>query len=73
MFKFPLVILYSIVAFNITAFTFLLQINWLEFQSTPEKLVAWAFTAAAWEIAYLNRHKFYTIRLTSNTNKNPEV
>jgi hypothetical protein len=31
MFKFPLMIIYAIVAFNITAFTLLLQFNFLIF------------------------------------------
>ena len=66
MFKFPLVTVYAIVAFNITVFTALLQMNYLIFQSPVAKAIAWAFTLAAWGITYMNRHKFYTINLTGN-------
>lgn len=62
MFKFPLVIVYAVVAFNITAFAFLLQMDWLSFQSTIAKVVAWAVTAGAWELAYLNRNKYYALK-----------
>ena len=66
MFKFPLVIIYAIVALNISVFTGLLQANLLIFNSPVEKAIAWAFTIAAWVVAYINRHKYFTIRLTSN-------
>jgi tellurite resistance protein TehA-like permease len=64
MFKFPLVVIYSIIALNISVFTGLLQADWLIIQSPAAKIIAWVFTIAAWTVAYINRHKFYTIRLT---------
>ena len=62
MFKFPLVIVYAIVAFNFTAFTTLLQMDMLIFQSPTAKVIAWMVTLTAWAIAYLNRNRFYSIR-----------
>jgi hypothetical protein len=70
MFKFPLVILYAIVAFNISAFTVILQANLLIIHSPVEKIIAWAFTIAAWTLAYLNRNKFYEINLTGKLPEN---
>ena len=67
MFKFPLVILYAIVALNISVFTGLLQADLLIIHSPVEKIIAWAFTIAAWTLAYLNRNKFYEINLTGKT------
>jgi hypothetical protein len=72
MFKFPLVVIYAIVAFNFTVFTLLLQMNYLLFQSPVEKAIGWTVTLAAWGVAYLNRHKFYTINLTGNSNLHHE-
>ena len=65
MFKFPLVVVYAIIALNISVFTGLLQANFLMIQSPVAKAIAWTFTIAAWTLAYLNRHKFYTMQLTS--------
>jgi tellurite resistance protein TehA-like permease len=65
MFKFPLVVIYAIVALNISVFTGLLQADLLIIQSPTAKIISWVLTIAAWTVAYLNRHKFYTIRLTS--------
>ena len=62
MFKFPLMIIYAIVAFNITAFTLLLQFNFLIFNSPVEKTLAWAVTIAAWVVTYIKRYKYFTIR-----------
>jgi len=68
MFKFPLVTIYAIVAFNFLMFTLLLQFDYLMFQSPVAKVIAWVVTIAAWGVAYLNRNKFYTINLTGNSN-----
>lgn len=62
MFKFPLVIVYAIVAFNITAFTLLLQFNFLFFHAPIEKILAWVVTVVAWVLTYVKRNTFYTIR-----------
>ncbi len=63
MIKFPLMVIYAIVAFNITSFAIMLQMDLLIFQSTVAKVIAWAFTIAAWGLTYANRNKFYTIRI----------
>ncbi len=62
MFKFPWLVVYSIIAFNITAFTLLLQLDFLIFNSIIAKIIAWIFTLAAWAIAYINRDKYFTIK-----------
>ena len=69
MFKFPLVVIYAIVALNISVFTGLLQADFLIIQSPTAKIIAWAFTIAAWTVAYLNRHKFYAINLTGKAHE----
>ena len=61
MFKLPMVIIYMIIAFNITAFTVFLQLDMLIFQSVLAKVIAWALSAGAWILAYRNRDKFVTI------------
>jgi hypothetical protein len=63
MFKFPWVVVYSIIAFNITAFTIVLQLNWLIFYSIIAKIVAWILTLAAWRLAYIKRHAYFMIKL----------
>lgn len=60
--KFPLLVIYSIIAFNITAFTVLLQLDWLIFHSVIAKIIAWIFTVAAWALAYINRDKYFTLK-----------
>jgi cytochrome c oxidase assembly factor CtaG len=70
MFKFPLVVAYAIVALNVTAFTGLLQADLLTIQSPTAKIISWTLTMVAWIIAYLNRNKFYAIRLTSKLPEN---
>jgi hypothetical protein len=58
MFKLPLIIIYAMIAFNITAFTLLLQFDYLIYHSIIAKLVAWVFTVGAWALAYANRKKY---------------
>lgn len=60
MIKIPLMVPYAILAFNITAFAALLQLDVLMFHSPVAKAATWAFAMAAWSLAYLNRHKFLT-------------
>lgn len=62
MFKFPLVVVYAVVALNVSVFAGLLQMNYLVIQSPVAKIIAWAFTLAAWAVTYVNRNKFYAIR-----------
>ena len=64
MFKFPLLIIYAIVAFNLTSFSIMLQMDLLVFNSPIAKVVAWVLTIAAWGLTFANRNKYYTIRLT---------
>ena len=55
MFKLPLVIVYAIIAFNITAFTL---VDLLLFQSLTIKIIALILTIVSWILAYKNRGKF---------------
>lgn len=55
MFKLPLVIVYAIIAFNITAFTL---VDLLLFQSLTIKIIASILTIVSWMLAYKNRDKF---------------
>jgi hypothetical protein len=61
MFKLPVVIIYMIIAFNITAFAVVLQLDMLIFDSLHAKVIAWALATVAWLLAYLNRDKFVKI------------
>ena len=61
--RIPLFVLYAIVALNITAFAILLQLDLLIFNSMAAKLAAWIASAAAWDIAYLKRHKSFLLRM----------
>jgi hypothetical protein len=54
---YPFFILFCIVAFNITAFSVLLQMDVLIFNATVYKVIAWLLTAGAWTLAYRYRHK----------------
>lgn len=58
MFKLPLVIIYMIVAFNITAFT---VVDLLLFHSLTIKIIASILTIVSWLLAYINRDKFVRI------------
>lgn len=58
MFKLPLIIVYMIIAFNITAFTLFLQLDFLIFNSVLAKVIAWLLTIVAWALAYINRDKY---------------
>jgi hypothetical protein len=57
----PAVIVYMIIAFNVTAFTVLLQLDFLIFQSVIIKIIAWALTIGAWYLAYLKRDQVWSI------------
>jgi hypothetical protein len=57
MFKLPMVIVYMIIAFNITAFTALLLLNMLIITSLFAKIIASALTIGAWALAYVKRDK----------------
>lgn len=61
MFKLPMVIVYMIIALNITAFTIFLQLDFLIFNSVLVKVIAWILTIGSWALAYINRDKFVQI------------
>jgi hypothetical protein len=61
MFKLPAVIIYMIIAFNITAFTAILQMDMLIFKGTAIKVVFWILSIGAWYLAYLKRDKLWQI------------
>lgn len=54
---YPIFLISSIVAFNITAFAVVLQLNMLIFDALAYKILAWLVTAVAWTIAYVNRNR----------------
>jgi hypothetical protein len=54
---YPFFVLYAIIAFNVTAFTVLLQLDFLIFNATVFKIIAWLATAVAWTLAYVYRNK----------------
>jgi hypothetical protein len=54
--KFPLVIVYMIIAFNITMFTIFLQADVLILHSPVLKVICWAATVGAWALSYYKRH-----------------
>ena len=58
MFKLPLFVVYAMIAFNITAFTVLLQMNMLIFNSIYIKIICWILTLGAWALTYVKRNKF---------------
>jgi hypothetical protein len=62
MIKLPLIVLYAIIAFNITTFAVLLQLDILIYHSPIAKGVTWALAGVAWGFAYANRNKFMTFR-----------
>jgi hypothetical protein len=54
---YPFFILFSILAFNITAFTVILQMDMLIFNATVYKVIAWLLTAGSWTVAYTYRNR----------------
>lgn len=65
MIRIPYFIILAIVAFNISAFTFLLQMDFLIFHSFVAKLISWLLTVGAWTLVYVYRDKSYVIRTNS--------
>jgi hypothetical protein len=61
MLKLPLSVIYAMIAFNITAFTVILQLDMLVFNSIIAKIIAWALTIGAWAMVYIKRNKFITL------------
>jgi len=54
---YPFFILFSIIAFNITAFTVILQLDMLIINANVYKVIAWLVTAGSWTIVYMNRNR----------------
>jgi hypothetical protein len=54
---YPLFVLFSMLAFNVTAFTVILQMDMLIFNATIIKVIAWLATAGSWTLAYIYRNK----------------
>jgi hypothetical protein len=54
---YPFFVIFSIIAFNITAFATLLQMDLLIFNAIIYKVIAWLATAGAWSLAYKFRNK----------------
>jgi hypothetical protein len=58
MFKFfPLFLVFSMIALNITGFALMLQLDMLIFHDVIAKIVAWVVTTAAWVLVYVYRNK----------------
>lgn len=54
-------IIFAIVAFNITAFTVLIQMDMFSFGTLTVKIIAWLVTIAAWRLTYMRRKKFFVL------------
>ena len=61
MFRLPMVIVYMIVALNLTLFTLLLQLDMLMFHFLIAKVIPWLLSVGAWVLAYKKRDKFVTL------------
>ena len=57
LFPYPYFVLISMLAFNITAFTVMLQMDMLIFNATVYKVIAWLVTAGSWYLAYIYRNR----------------
>jgi len=57
MIKFPYFLLFAVIAFNVTAFTIILQMDWLVFKALIYKVIAWMCTAGAWSLVFVYRNK----------------
>ena len=55
--RFPLVIIFAIIAFNISVFSLMLQMDFLIFHSPIAKAVFWILTVVAWGVAWKFRSK----------------
>jgi hypothetical protein len=61
MFKLPQSIVFAIIAFNLTAFAVLLQLDFLFIHSAIAKIVTWALTAWLWRVTWKRRKKFFVL------------
>ena len=61
MLRLPLSVIIAMIAFNITAFTVLLQLDMSIFKSIIVKVIFWILTIGAWALVYVKRNKFVTL------------
>ncbi len=66
MFRMPLLVIYLIIALNVTMFTLVVQFDTLIFhtvivQSLAVRIISWIFTIASWVLAYVKRDKYVTL------------
>lgn len=61
MLKLPLSVILAMIAFNITAFTVILQLDMLIFTSIFAKVIGWSVTIGAWALVYIKRNKVVTL------------
>lgn len=54
---YPFFVLFSMLAFNLTAFTVMLQMDMLIFNGIIIKIIAWLLVAGSWYLAYIYRNK----------------
>jgi len=54
---YPFFVFFSMIAFNITAFAVVLQMDILIFNATVYKVIAWLATAGSWSLAYIYRNR----------------
>ncbi len=54
---YPFFVLFSMLAFNLTAFTVMLQMNMLVFNGIIIKIIAWLLVVGSWSLAYIYRNK----------------
>jgi hypothetical protein len=54
---YPFFVLFSMIAFNVTAFTVMVQMDFLVFNATFLKIIAWLATAGSWTLVYIYRNK----------------
>lgn len=61
--KFPLVIIFNIIAFNLTALALSIQfdfpVHW--HASAVTKVIAWIIVVGAWVFSYKNRRKVFNL------------
>ena len=66
MFKLPMVVVYMMVSFNITAFSLVVQFDQLIFHapivnSVAVRIVLWMLAVASWWLAYVKRDKYVSL------------
>lgn len=66
MFRLPMLVVYMIIALNITMFTLVVQFDWLIFHeeivhSLAIRIISWVLTVGSWILAYIKRDKYVTL------------